>query len=55
VLCPSAQGFFALAHELVPLIHGSDTGNRPARVVQDLIGYVRSYAKARHSGDYRST
>ena len=25
VLCPSVQCFFALAHELVPLIHGSDT------------------------------
>ena len=55
MLPPSVQRFFALAHELVPLIDGSDTGNRPALVVQDLVGYVRSYAKTRHSGDYRST
>ena len=55
VLPPPAQCRFALIKELVSLVDGSNTGNSPALVVQNLVGDVRGYSEPRHSGHYRST
>src|SRR5215207_7432006 len=35
----------------MPLVHGGDSGNRTGRVVQDLVGDMRSYPESRHAGD----
>jgi len=48
---PPIEGFLALGKELVPLVHGRNSGNCASLVIQDLIGQVRRDSEPGHSRD----
>ena len=52
---PAIKRFVAFGKEFVPLVDGSDTGNRPFLMIENLIGNMRRHSKARHAGNYGSS
>jgi hypothetical protein len=51
---PLLKRFPPPGQELVPLIDRRNAGNRPALMIQNLIGNMGRSAKSRHSGDARA-
>jgi hypothetical protein len=51
---PSIERVLAFGKEIVSLVNGGNTRNRPFLVVENLIGNMRRRSKPGHAGNYSS-
>ena len=54
VSAPMVQRFLPLSQEIVPLVYGGHSRNRPLLMVEDLVCHVRRHSQTSHARHYGS-